>query len=242
MPELSRQVRAAETKKRRTRERFIAAADKQIGERGWDVTVDDVCSNAGMSPASFYTVFPGGKGDMFAEVFRELVLPAVSEPVGLLQKAETVAETNKSLGYDDNLIELSVRAYLMALQQATKGRETLVRGVLAARINAFAVDRNKVEWYRGDPSGDVVLDLATSLARLVEMTQFSHYPEWDHSVSRQSMNHVTPAIVLAALDDLSSNRPPPHIYGFMISSLFIAERESERTGQYFLSGAPKKRN
>lgn len=47
------------------------------------MTGEEVAKQAGLSPATFYTVF-NSKGEMFTEVFRELVLQPIPGGVELL--------------------------------------------------------------------------------------------------------------------------------------------------------------
>lgn len=71
--EMSRQARAAETKKRRTRERLIHAADHVMHEDGQSATVEAIAEEAGLSTATFYA-FYSSRNALCVDAFKELVL------------------------------------------------------------------------------------------------------------------------------------------------------------------------
>lgn len=142
------QDRAAETKRRRTRERFIQAADKMIQQQGLGVTAEAVASEAGLSVATFYTVFPS-RGQMFTEVFRELVLGVLDAPV----RYEAAGK-----GLTD---------YLDDLDKLTKDRKALIAGTLIARLETPAPVVDTTVWIGGESGGDVVLELAHEMLTFV---------------------------------------------------------------------------
>jgi AcrR family transcriptional regulator len=158
----SPQARAAETKKLRTQAAFIRAADETIKHHGWDVTVDQVCAEARMSPASFYSVFES-KGDMFRSTFREVVLASVIDADELRKTVE---------GHGRGIIEpiavvTMISEFVQKLNDAAKGREKLVRGALAARLNAPPVSTSYDMLLRASETHhDPVLDVVALLATL----------------------------------------------------------------------------
>jgi len=64
MTEQSPRERAAETKRRRTRDNLILSADALTQRDGLNVRAEDVAQQAGVSVATFYNVFPT-RGAMF---------------------------------------------------------------------------------------------------------------------------------------------------------------------------------
>lgn len=73
---LSRQARAGETKKRRTREKLIQAADYVMREVGMSATVEEIAEEAGVSTATFYS-FYRSRNDLCETAFMVLVLDQV---------------------------------------------------------------------------------------------------------------------------------------------------------------------
>lgn len=66
-------ARAAETKRRRTRERLIHAADRVLERDGLNATVEAICTEAGVSAATFYGSF-GTREYLCMTAFTELVI------------------------------------------------------------------------------------------------------------------------------------------------------------------------
>jgi AcrR family transcriptional regulator len=73
-------VRAARTKRERTRRALLESADALFGTRGWNQTrVEDVAAAAGVSPATAYNHFPTKHaliGTVYAPLIRPLALSA----------------------------------------------------------------------------------------------------------------------------------------------------------------------
>lgn len=110
--ELTAHARAAETKKRRTRDKLIHAADFVMREDGWEARVETIAEEAGVSSPTFYNTFKS----------RNAVCSAAVESL--------VLDQLDLLGGIDTL------RYLQALSSLTLERQDLVRAALVARLEA----------------------------------------------------------------------------------------------------------
>lgn len=116
--ELSRQARAAETKKRRTRERLIQAAAHVLREEGQSATVDAIAQEAGVSTATFYSFYPS-RNALCVDAFTELV-------VYVFQNSYVPA------------IDASRR--IDVLLRLVQGKEELLRAALIGRLERQGAD------------------------------------------------------------------------------------------------------
>lgn len=108
----SRQARAAETKKRRTRDKLIHAADAVLRDDGLSATVEAIAEEAGISTATFYSFYTS-RNALCVDAFTELV-------VGVLEQTTTPA-----LPPDERVT---------ALANLTKDRQSLARAALIGRL------------------------------------------------------------------------------------------------------------
>jgi AcrR family transcriptional regulator len=104
---------AGETKRRRTREKLIQAADHVMREQGNDATVEAIAEDAGVSTATFYTFFRT-RNELCYEAFTDLVL----EPL-------------HKLGIAERPYTESMHLFL----QQCEGRSGLVRGALGQKLD-----------------------------------------------------------------------------------------------------------
>jgi len=114
----SRQARAAETKKHRTREKLIHAADDALRDKGWSATVEDICDKAGISSATFYSYYTSRYVLCLDAVLELIVLPLENRGV-------------RALPFDQ-----SRDAFL----KQCAGRKDLVRAALIGRLEAPGLD------------------------------------------------------------------------------------------------------
>lgn len=178
----SPQERAAATKKRRTRERLLAAADKLVRERGIEVRAEDVAVAAGVSVATFYSVFPS-KSDMFTVAFRELVLGDMPDHAGYIDHADALIR------------------YLNDLYRAVADRKSLIRGALLARIYTPAPLVQPGEWIAsGESGGDIALELAHDI---LEIVLYHHHAESLSDSAVFAEVYAAQAMALFVLDGLA---------------------------------------
>lgn len=71
--ELDPRARAGETKRRRTRDKLIHAADVVLRDEGFGATVEDIAEEAGVSTATFYTFYTS-RNLLAVDAFKELVI------------------------------------------------------------------------------------------------------------------------------------------------------------------------
>lgn len=74
---LARQ-RAGETKKRRTREKLMNAADYSLREYGFDATVEKIAEEAGVSTATFYS-FYHSRNELCVDAFISVVVEPLEQ-------------------------------------------------------------------------------------------------------------------------------------------------------------------
>lgn len=122
--ELDPRARAGETKRRRTREKLMNAADYAMRESGVSATVEEIAEEAGVSTATFYT-FYHSRNEVCLDAFTELVLAPL-----------------ETLGMPDKPFKESAEALL----KQCEGRSALVRAALTARLdNAPNYERSFVD-------------------------------------------------------------------------------------------------
>ena len=114
----SRQMRAAETKKRRTREKLIHAADAVLRDDGLSATVEAIAEEAGVSTATFYSFYPS-RNALCADVFYALV-------------GRVLEQTNT---HDRPFSER-----VTTLANLTEGRQSLTRAALMGRLDELHRD------------------------------------------------------------------------------------------------------
>jgi len=151
--------RAGETKKRRTREALVEAADALIRSDGINVTAEAVAREAGVGVATFYTVFPS-RAAMFTEVFRELV----SEPhrAAVEEVLEATARDDGTLPWPDQ--RRRVTDLVASFGALTSGRNHLVTGALMSRLSETPEPGLGTDWLVEDETGtDPVRDLAVRI-------------------------------------------------------------------------------
>lgn len=72
--------RSAATKRERSRRALCAAAEAAFAERGWfGARVEDIANEAGVSAATAYNHFPGGKQELIGVVYAPLVEPLIAQ-------------------------------------------------------------------------------------------------------------------------------------------------------------------
>lgn len=109
--EPTRQQQAAETKKRRTRLKLVQACDELMQEdMGWFTTVEAICEKAGVSTATFYSVY-NSRNDVCREAFEYLV------------------DQLEEAGLQGSFAERA-----QAIADVCAERSNLVRGALSARL------------------------------------------------------------------------------------------------------------
>lgn len=118
--ELDPRVRAAETKKRRTRAKLIQACELMMRDRGMSATVDEIAHEAGVSPPTFYNFYKS-RGELCVDAFTELVV----------KPFETLKGTS-----------LDAEERLEMLVKLCTGRRALLRGALIHRLE----DRDTFLW------------------------------------------------------------------------------------------------
>lgn len=121
-------VRAAETKRARSRERLVAAATELFAEHGWHRTrVEDIAARAGLSVATAYNHFPT----------KVHLLTAASAP--LLQPVIDLADQDVAAEIA-SLQALHRSVHLLA--RIARDNASLTRAVLAALPDIFDAERS----------------------------------------------------------------------------------------------------
>jgi AcrR family transcriptional regulator len=140
--------RAAETKRRRTRERLIQAADEVIKEQGIQAGAEAIAQAAGLSTATFYNVF-ASRETMFRSVWEELVAEPHRQAVAQILKR---APMNAILDWPSERARLT--DLLSSLEPLVKGRQHLVRGVLVGRLTDPPSTASTYNWLEVSETGD----------------------------------------------------------------------------------------
>lgn len=87
-------ARAAETKKRRTRDKLILAADHELSERGLSATVENIAEEAGVGTATFYS-FYSSRNALCIDAFNQLVVDVFDDTV---TDSQTVFDRAMAIG------------------------------------------------------------------------------------------------------------------------------------------------
>lgn len=177
--EQSRQQRAAETKRRRTRERLITAAAQALSEEGWDATVEDISGRAGISTATFYT-FYGSRYLVCMDAFTELVIvPAenagmqmkpfsetashitlTAQPHALLLRAAMVGRLESSIGW------IAPHPHLRVVRAGRRRLELEGRHDFVDRLARLLADDKVVD--RNNDDQAIILALTSAALRLLD--------------------------------------------------------------------------
>lgn len=124
-------IRAAETKRNRSRERLVGAAAELFAERGWHRTrVEDIADRAGLSVATAYNHFPT----------KVHLLTAASAP--LLQPVIDSADRDVADGVP---ALAAVHRSVHLLARIARANVSLTQAVLAALPDIFDMDRSDPE-------------------------------------------------------------------------------------------------
>lgn len=190
---LTRQMRAAETKKRRTREKLIQAADHVMREEGFAATVEAIAEDAGISTATYYT-FYRSRNLLCLDAFIEIVVVPLEE-----------------LGVADHPFTESVEALLKQCED----RSALVRAALVGRFEE--VPNDLVNF-----SKDEFLErVAKLLASHWEVGRY-HGPDIVHG-KQAYHRVIARMAALFILDSIATNRRQPYdlgeIYALMKTTL-----------------------
>lgn len=185
--------RAAETKRRRTRASLIAAADALARRDGVNVRAEDVATEAGVSVATFYNVFPT-RGAMFTQTFNEVVSePHRAAVQSILER--TGAPGEKSTSYNEERARLT--DLLEALEALLTDRRELVRGALMARISEPPPPSSYNDWLtEGETGADPVRDIA---CRILYVVPFAEWTAPEGKVDSRRMIAAFTALEQAAL-------------------------------------------
>lgn len=178
-------ARAAETKRKRTRDKLIHAADRVFEDHGLDATIEAIAEEARMSVATFYNYYDT-RNDLCTAAFTELVV-AVLEP--MIVPAMTLQER------------------LDALAGLVEGREMLTRAALVGRLEAG-------RWNSPDGfayvDGQRRMYPADFIDRL-SWTLWPGYQGWLHQADREPIpDHAyrpLHAAALEVLDQVARGRP-----------------------------------
>lgn len=176
--EMTRQEKAAETKRARTQAKLIHAVDFAVQENGLDTTVEQIAEEAGISTATFYTFYGSTPNDSARRSPRnQLAIDAVTElvvePLGPYAEALALIGTGRkdrreaASNYIDRFIELTKdRADLLRL--ALIGRLDLDRPNPSASVVVTRTPGHKHEEEARIVGGDFVDHLAAQILRVVE--------------------------------------------------------------------------
>lgn len=200
---LSRQAKAAETKKRRTRERLIRAVDELMGLRDpdddslpsdpWDTTVEAIAERADVSTATFYTVFRSRNQLCEAAVIELVVVPLERQGVAAWPYDETIA----------------------AILERCEGRAALVRGAMLQRLEN--------QWFRYELGQDLVGRIERLLREGRELQQYT--PQDAMSGKYGAYIDLMPLIALRLLDVIAREEPIRHMELSLLKSVVFPERE-----------------
>lgn len=107
--------RAAETKRQRTRDQLIHAADRVFEDKGLDTTIEDIAEEARVSVATFYN-YADSRNDLCVSVFTELVVAVLEQTV---------------------FPAMPLHERIDALAGLVEGREALTRAALIGRLEEY---------------------------------------------------------------------------------------------------------